>query len=125
MIALTNLVLTQARAHNLKPTVVYRREQWPIPMLQELIRKYGRCIAPWYTLAPPICSHAHTRLLQEPCLVIDMFARSHATTVAARTCGCYYLGIDVDPESVRVGEFHVPRMLARAEYKVGSALFGT
>ena len=123
MIALTNLVLTQARAHNLKPTVVYRREQWPIPMLQELIRKYGRCVDTMVHTRTS-CMHKHTHLLQEPCLVIDMFAGTHATAVAARTCGCYYLGIDVDPESARVGEFHVPRMLARAEYKVGSALFG-
>ena len=61
----------------------------------------------------------------EPCVVIDMFAGSHSTAVAATTCGCSYIGMDIDPLAVDVGTYHVPRMLARPEYAANSALFGT
>ena len=85
----------------------FRSEQWPIAMLQQAIRQLGRCTAK-----------------QEPALVIDLFAGSHTTAVAAHTCGCAYIGVDIDPEAEKVGRFHFRRLTQTALYAKDSALLG-
>ena len=60
----------------------------------------------------------------EPCVVIDVFAGTHSTAVAALTCGCTYIGIDNDAAALDVAKYHVPRLLSLEAYKRNSGLFG-
>ena len=58
--------------------VMLRREQHPVDVIVHILRLFAR---------------AHPA--DSPCLVIDPFAGSHSTGVAASRMGCHYLGIDI------------------------------
>ena len=77
-------------------------------MLQQAIRMLGRATS-----------------RQEPALVIDLFAGTHTSAVAAHTCGCKYIGVDIDPEAERVGRFHFRRLTQTPAYAKDTALLGT
>jgi hypothetical protein len=53
-------------------------------------------------------------------VVLDPFAGTHAVAVAALTCGCKYIGLDLDPVSKDVGESWVPSQAAK--FPIGSKL---
>ena len=72
----------------------YRREQNPVPMLRIVLQIMAR----YDTEAVPV-------------IVIDPFAGTHTTGVAARAMGCPYIGFDKKPESKWTGIVHMTNML--------------